>query len=97
MLWSSWAGIGSTIGGDIVAVRQIKLSDNSEQLVMATELMGSVKFWELAMKVENCQESVMLYKVMGGGVHDFSFSKWQGPILKYPLVVGSKMICLGCS
>ena len=49
VLWSPWAGIGGTIGGDIVAVRQIKLSDNLEQLVMATELMGSVKFKELVM------------------------------------------------
>ena len=63
---------------------------------MITELMGSAgKFWELVMGVEKCQVPVMLYKVKGGGVHDFS-EHW-GPILKYPLMVGSKIICLGCN
>ena len=64
---------------------------------MVTELMGSAKFQELVMKVENCQGSVMLYKVKGGGVCDFSISEHWGPILKCPLVVGSKIICLGCN
>ena len=58
-------------------------------------LMGSAKFWEVMMKVENCWGLAMLYKVKGGGVCDFSFSKHWGPILKCPLAVGSKMICLG--
>ena len=49
------------------------------------------------MKAENCQGLGVLYKVMGGGVHDFSFSKHWGQILKYPLMVGSKMICQGCN
>ena len=49
------------------------------------------------MKVENCWVLVMLYKVKGGGVHDFSFSEHWRPILKYPLTVGPKMICLGCN
>ena len=49
------------------------------------------------MKAENCQESVVLYRAKGGGVHDFSFSACWGPILKCPLTVGSKMICLGCN
>ena len=64
---------------------------------MVTELMGLVKFWELVMKVENCWGLVVLYKVKGGGVCDFSFFEHWGPILKCPLVVGSKIICLGCS
>ena len=64
---------------------------------MVMELRGSANFRELVTKVENCQVSVMLYKVMGGGVCDFSFSEHWGPILKYPLTVGSKMICLGCN
>ena len=64
---------------------------------MITEMMQLVKFREMVMKVENCQGSVVLYKVKGGGVHDFSFSEHWGPILKYPLAVGSKMICQGCN
>ena len=64
------------------------------QLVMVMELMGSAKFWELVMEVANCQVSVVLYKVKRGGAH--GSSECQGPILKYPLTVGSKMICLGC-
>ena len=71
-----------------------KLPSRLELLVMVTELMGSVKFWELVMRVANCWVSVMLYKVKGGGAH--GFSECQGPILKYSLMVGSKMICLGC-
>ena len=49
------------------------------------------------MKVESCWGSAMLYKAMGGGVHDFSFSEHWGPILKFTLAVGSKMICQGCN
>ena len=64
---------------------------------MVTELMGSAKFWEVVTKAENCWGSVVLYKVKGRGVRDFSFSKHRGPILKCPLAVGSKMICLGCN
>ena len=64
---------------------------------MVMELMGLVKLQELVMGVANCQGSVVLYKVKGGEVCDFSFSEHWGPILKYPLTVGSKMICLGCN
>ena len=74
-----------------------KLSGNLEQLAMAMELMGLVKFWELVMGVANCQVLVVLYKVKEGGTCDFSFSKCWGPILKCPFVVGSKTICLGCN
>ena len=62
--------------------------------VLRTATSGVVG--ELVMKVENCQVSVVLYKVMGGGVCDFSFSEHWGPILKCPLTVGSKMMYLGC-
>ena len=95
---SPWVGIRGTKDCDIGVVGWIKLDKllgNSKWLAMVMELMGLVKFWEVVMKVENCWVSVMLYKVMGGGVHDFSFSKDCRPILKCPLVVGSKMICLG--
>ena len=64
---------------------------------MVTEMMQSAKFWEMVTKAENCQGSVVLYKVRGGGVCDSSFSERWGPILKYPLVVGSKMIYQGCN
>ena len=47
---------------------------------MAMEIMGLAKFQEMVTKVENCQGLVVLYKVKGGGVHDFSFSKHWGPI-----------------
>ena len=50
----------------------------------------------MVMKVENCWGSVGLYKVKGGGVRDFSFLN-SGTNLKYPLAVGSNMICLGCN
>ena len=46
---------------------------------------------------DSCAALVVLYKVGGGGACDFSFSECWGPILKCPLAVGSKMICLGCS
>ena len=61
---------------------------------MAMQLMGSANFWELVMGAVNCWVSVVLYKVKGGVAH--GSSEYQGPILKYPLMVGSKMICLGC-
>ena len=52
---------------------------------MITELMGLAgKFWELVMKVENCQVSVVLYKVMGGGVRDFFFFQTLGTNLEIP-------------
>ena len=60
-----------------------KLSGNSKRLAMV-ELMGSVKFRELVMKVENCQVSVVLYKVMGGGVCDFFFFQTLGTNLEMP-------------
>ena len=64
---------------------------------MVMEMMGLGHSWELVTKAENCRWSVMLYKVKGGEVHDFSFFKHWGPILKFHLAVGSKMMCLGCN
>ena len=92
-MWALGVLWAETLGG----VGWIKLSGNSKQLAMVMEFMGLAKFRELVTKVENCQVSVMLYKVKGGGAHDFSFSEHWGPILKYPLTMGSKMICLGCN
>ena len=40
---------------------------------MAMKMMRSATFREMVMKVENCRGSVVLYKVKGGGVCDFSF------------------------
>ena len=75
----------------------LTLLGNLKWLAMVMEMMGLANFRELVMKAENCWGSVMLYKVKGGGVRDFSFSEHWGPILKCPLAVGSKMICQGCN
>ena len=44
--------------------------------------------------VENCRGSVGLYEARAEGFVIFLF-RTLGTNLKYPLVVGSKMICLG--